>query len=186
MKGSNILVVLFLLICPLAHGQGQFVFNNRVGDVVNARFVLIGADPSDGSASSIGSPDWTVQLFGGPIGTPVSQLIPLDPAGTSFRGAAGSSTAGYVVSVSPIVPNVAPGSSAYVLVKLVGPGGLSADFGPYTVESLGGETVPPPNLLLGTTPLLVVPEPSGRWLITLGIMGLGCVWACQRRLVRIN
>jgi hypothetical protein len=170
-----IIALAALMVSVAAYGQGQFVFNNRIGTEVNARFVGAG-DPA--GTSSIGSPDWTVQLLGGPAGTPVGQLVPLDPASTGFRGPAGANTAGYVVGVTPAVPGVAAGSTATVLLRLQGPGGFSQDFGPYTTAALGGGTATPPNLALGTTPLTVVPEPTT---LVLAALGLGGLLALRRR-----
>lgn len=158
----KILVVLMLLTCPvLARAQGQFVFNNRIGTEVNARFV---SSCDSGGTSSFGSPGSTVLLFGGPVGTSVSQLVPLDPPSTTFRGPAGSVLAGWVVSVTPTVPGVPAGGNASVLLRIVEPYGATIDFGPYTVNGLGGGTATPPNLQLGTSPIALpfidCPEPS--------------------------
>jgi len=172
-----IITLAALMVSIAAYGQGQFVFNNRIGTEVNARFV----GPSDpANSSTIGSPDYTVQLLGGPVGTAVGSLVPLDPAGTTFRGAAGTTTAGYVVGVTPTVPGVAIGGNASVLVRVTGPGGAHQDFGPFTVNGLGGGTATPPNLQLGTTPLTVnlVPEPAT---LALGAIGLGALLAIRRR-----
>jgi len=170
-----IIALAALMVSVAAYGQGQFVFNNRIGTEVNARFVMAG-DPT--GTSTIGSPDWTVQLLGGPAGTPVAQLVALDPSSTTFRGAAGTTTAGYVVGVTPAVPGVAVGGNASVVVRLQGPGGFSQEFGPYTVNGLGGGTTTPPNLQLGTTPLTVVPEPTT---LVLAALGLGGLLALRRR-----
>jgi MYXO-CTERM domain-containing protein len=173
-----ILALAALSVSVAAYGQGQFVFNNRIGTEVNARFIGP-ADPADGTASSIGSPDWTVQLFGGAVGAPAAQLVALDPAGTTFRGPAGANTAGYVVGITPTVPGVAIGGNASVLVKVLGPNGFTQDFGPFTVNGLGGGTATPPNLQLGTSPLLVnVPEPTT---LALGALGLGALLLIRRR-----
>jgi len=173
-----IIALAALMVSIAAYGQGQFVFNNRIGTEVNARLILQGVDPTTGATSSIGSPDWTVQLLGGPQGTPVANLVPLDPAGTGFRGAAGTTTAGYVTSVTPTVPGVAIGGNADILVRVVGPGGISQDLGPFTVTGLGGGTATPPNLQLGTSPISIVPEPTT---LALGVIGLGALLAIRRR-----
>ncbi|MFO1499110.1 MAG: PEP-CTERM sorting domain-containing protein [Verrucomicrobiota bacterium] len=175
-----IIALAALMVSISAYGQGQFVFNNRVGSTITARFIL-STDPSNGSSSSIGSPDWTVQLFGGKVGDAVSALVPLDPAGTTFRGAAGSTTAGYVTGVNPTIPGTTPGGSGLVLVKILGPNGFSQSFGPYTVDNLGGGTITPPNLTaLGTSPLVVtvVPEPAT---LALGALGVGALLLIRRR-----
>jgi hypothetical protein len=171
-----IIALAALVVSISAYGQGQFVFNNRIGTEVTAR-VILSTDPQDGSSSSVGSPDWTVQLFGGPAGTATSALVPLDPATVQFRGAPGSNAAGYTATgISPIVPNVAPGAAASILVRVLGPGGISQDFGPYNV-TLGGGTLIPPNLQLGTSPL-VVPEPTT---LALGALGIGALLLIRRR-----
>jgi hypothetical protein len=170
-----IIALAALMVSIAAYGQGQFVFNNRIGTEVNARFITAG-DPPTGTSSSIGTPDWSVQLLGGPVG---GTLVALDPASTTFRGAPGSTAAGYVVGVTPTVPGVAIGGNASVLVKVLGPGGFSQNFGPYTVNGLGGGTTTPPNLQLGTTPLVVtVPEPTT---LALGALGLGSLLFLRRR-----
>jgi hypothetical protein len=174
-----IIALAALMVSISAYGQGQFVFNNRIPPSVTARFIIQGVDPADGSSSSIGGADWSVQLFGGPVGTPEAQLVALDPATTGFRGAAGTATAGYVTGVSPTVPGVAIGQPASVLIKVLGPNGFSQSFGPFTTEALGGGTATPPNLALGTSPLLVnVPEPTT---LALGALGLGALLMMRRR-----
>lgn len=177
---KKLIIVLAAFVASVAaYGQGQFVFNNRIGTEVTARFINVLTDPANGSSSSIGSPDWSVQLLGGAVGTPVAQLVPLDPPSTGFRGAAGTAAAGYVTGVTPAVPGVAAGGNASVLVRILGPGGYSQDFGPYTVNGLGGGTATPPNLQLGTSPLVVnVPEPT-TW--ALGALGLGALLLIRRR-----
>lgn len=170
-----IIAVAALMVTVSSYGQGQFVLNNRITAAgINARFVLSNDDPA--TASSVGSPDWTVQLLGGPQGTPTAQLVALDPATATFRGAAGTPTAGYLNQVSPIVPGVASGSPASIVLRVMGPGGFTQDFGPYNV-TLGGGINPPPNLALGSTPL-VVPEPTT---LALGALGIGALLLIRRR-----
>ncbi|MHC1769381.1 MAG: hypothetical protein AB9869_34710 [Verrucomicrobiia bacterium] len=154
-----------LSLVQVAWGQGQFYFNNRIGTEVDARFINPCTDPF--GDSSIGSPDWIVQLFGGPQGTPVANLLPLDPPSTTFRGAAGTPQAGYVVGVTVTVPSVAAGATADVLVRVLGPGGITLDAGPYYV-TLGGDLIVPPNLQLGTMPPFICPEPATGLLALLG------------------
>lgn len=180
------LLILFVWgTSAVVHGQGQFVFNNRIGTEVNARFVTCFDPLINDYQSDFASPEWRIQLFGGPIGTPPGQLAPLVPFETTFRGPAGSPLAGYVEPITPIVPEVPVGRSANVLVRLVGLDGFSQDFGPYVVDGLGGGTTLPPNLNLGTSPLFLIsyspqciPEPK---ILPLGILGmiglmLGDLW----------
>jgi len=173
-----IIALAALMVSIAAYGQGQFVFNNRIGTEVQARFIT-STDPANGSSSSIGTPDWSVQLLGGPVG---GTLVALDPSSTTFRGAPGSAAAGYVTSVTPSVPGVGVGGNASVLVKVLGPGGVKQDFGPFTVNGLGGGTTTPPNLQLGTSPLVVttgvIPEPTT---LALGALGLGSLLFIRRR-----
>jgi len=171
-----IIALAALMVSIAAYGQGQFVFNNRIGTEVTARFIT-SSDPANGSSSSIGSPDWSVKLTGGPVG---GTLVALDPATTGFRGAPGSTAAGYVTGITPTVPGVAAGGTASVLVTVLGPNSVSKAFGPYTVANLGGGTITPPNLQLGTSPLVVniVPEPAT---LALGALGLGALLAIRRR-----
>jgi len=167
-----IIAVAALMVSIAAYGQGQFVFNNRILPDINARFIA-NTDPAAGTSSSIGSPDYTVQLF--------SAGTALDT--TTFRGAAGSAAAGYVTPLTETVPNVAPGANASITVKVLGPNiaGGSQSFGPYTF-ALGGGTLPPTNMPLGSQPLTVtlgaIPEPST---LALGFLGLGAILAVRRR-----
>jgi hypothetical protein len=170
-----ILAVAALMVSIAAYGQGQFVLNNRIPAAgIDARIILPGdvGTPNSG----VGSPDWTVSILGGPAGTPVAQLVPLEPASTTLRGAAGSAAAGYLSPQTVTVPNVAPNAQASILLRALGPGGQSVDFGPFNV-TLGGGVVIPPNLALGNTPL-VVPEPTT---IALGALGLGALLLIRRR-----
>jgi hypothetical protein len=168
-----IIAVAALMVSIAAYGQGQFVFNNRVLPDVNARFIA-NTDPAAGTSSIIGT-DYTVQLFNG--------TAALDPASTTFRGAAGTAAAGYVTPTTETVAGLAPGATANITLKVVGPNitGGSQTFGPYSV-ALGGGTVTPPNLPLGTTPLTVtlgaIPEPTT---LALGFLGLGALGLAIRR-----
>jgi hypothetical protein len=175
-----IIAVAALMVSIAAYGQGQFVLNNRItADGINARFIL-NTDPATGASSSVGSPDFTVNLLGGAQGTPTAQLVALDPSSTTFRGAAGTATAGYLTQVTPVVPGVAPGSPASIVLRVLGPGvaGGQQDFGPYNVN-LGGGTITPPNLPMGGNPLVVqIPEPTT---LALGALGLGALFLIRRR-----
>jgi hypothetical protein len=171
-----------LMVALAAHGQGTVNINNRVTGTTVARFVL---DTDAANTSSIGTPDWSVQFFGGPAGTAVGSLVPLTPAGSTFRGAAGSTSAGFFNGVDATVPGVAPGANADVLVKVLGPAGFSQDFGPFPALGLGGTNptggppLTPPQLAMGNANLtVVIPEPAT---LALGALGLGAVLFLRRR-----
>jgi len=171
-----IIALAALSVSAAAYGQGAFVFNNRIGTEVNARFIMQG---DAAGQSTIGSDNWSVQLFGGPVGAAVDALQPLNPPTTTFRGAAGTTTAGYVTSQTPTVPGVPIQGNASVLVRVINNAGQSQDFGPYTVNGLGGDTFLPPNLQLGTSPLVVtIPEPTT---LALAALGLGAILFMRRR-----
>lgn len=166
-----------LMVSLAAYGQGQVTINNKIGAEVNARLVASG---DAAGVSSIGSPDWTVSLLGGPVGTAFASLVPLDPPTASMRGAAGSAGAGYFNAGAVTIPNVASPGNADVWLKVNGPGGFSQNFGPFTATQLGGGVITPPNLPLGTSPLTInlVPEPTT---LALGALGLGALLVIRRR-----
>lgn len=75
-----------------AVAQGQINFANRVSGTVEARVHFL-----DGTPVGAG---YTAQLYGGPVGTPISSLTPLLPT-TIFRFGAG---VGYIVGRIITVP----------------------------------------------------------------------------------
>jgi hypothetical protein len=79
-----------LAMAATALGQGQFYFNNRALPDVNAPILFDGAYLSG---------DYTVQLFGGPSGSPSSAWTEL--ATTTFRT---GNAAGYVNPITVTVP----------------------------------------------------------------------------------
>jgi hypothetical protein len=174
-----ILAAAALLVSVAAYGQGQVVINNRLTPDVNARLILAGTDPADGTSSSIGT-DYTVNFFGGATGSAFSAAQPLTPASSTLRGAAGAAAAGYFNGVTATVPGVDVGAKADIWLQVVNAAGAkSAPLGPFTA-TLGGGINPPPNLALGTTALgvSIVPEPAT---LALGALGLGALLAVRRR-----
>lgn len=169
-----ILIAASLMVAGAVYGQGQFYFSNRDTTAgVNARFVLPG-EAGTGTLSSVGT-DYTVTLSGGPAN---GALVPLDPSSTTFRGAAGTATAGYVTPVTVTVPGVAAGAAADIMVKVSGPGGTFEQ--KFTVPSLGGGTVTPPTLPMGSALLTLTPVPEPTTL-ALGALGLGALLAIRDR-----
>jgi hypothetical protein len=167
-------VVLFaaLVFAFVALGQGQFFFDNRILPEVDARFVLCTDPPG---TSSVGF-DYQVQLFGGPPGTPLDQLKPLAPPSTTFRGAAGSPGAGYVLGVTVTVP----GSSLEAIVLVRAFQGESWDSSPMRFERVFTTQLKnepgPPNIPLGTSPLVLcnIPEPPSLALAVIGVGAFVC------------
>jgi MYXO-CTERM domain-containing protein len=174
-----IIVVASLMVAVGAYGQGQFFFSNRdttANPPVTARFFLP-SDPQTATGSSVGT-DYTVTLLGGPKGTATSALKPLDPSTTTFRGAAGTTLAGYVTPATVTVPGVDVNGSADILVKVSGPGGTFSQV--FNVPSLGGGAITPPTIPLGSSALLLTPVPEPTTL-ALGALGLGALLAIRRR-----
>jgi hypothetical protein len=183
MKKLIIAAAAVLVSIAATYGQGQVSINNRVLPDVNARLIASSDTPSDGTVSSIGSDKgYTLSFFGGKAGTVVGSLAALDPATTTLRGAAGTSAAGYFTGITATVPGVDVGGSADIVLKVTGGAAPAAGqtFGPWTV-TLGGGTVVPPNLAMGTSPLVVttsIPEPTT---LALGALGLGAMFLIRRR-----
>jgi len=184
MKKLIIAAAALLVSIAATYGQGQVVINNRIVPDVTARLIASTDTPQDGTVSSIGNDKgYTISFFGGPKGTAVGSLAALDPATSTLRGAAGTAAAGYFTGVTATVAGVAAGSAADIILKISGGNvtGGSQTFGPFTV-TLGGGVNPPPNLALGTSPLVVqvgtVPEPAT---LALGALGLGALLLIRRR-----
>jgi len=182
-----ILAAAALMVSLAVYGQGQVSINNRVVPDVTARLISA-SDPPAGTSSSIGSPDWTVTFVGGAKGTSVNAMTPLldasnNPIGSDpLRGAAGTAAAGYFTPVTATIPNVAIGAAADVAVIVHGPSSFTQTLGPFSVTALGGGTVTPPNLPMGTSPIVInngtIPEPTT---LPLGALGLGALLVIRRR-----
>ena len=172
-----IIVVASLMVAVGTYGQGQFFFSNRDTTAgVTARFVLPGESGLT-TFSSVGT-DFTVQMLGGPKGTAVASLKPLEPSSTTFRGAANTTLAGYVTPVTVTVPGVDVNGSADVLVKVTGPGYTFSQV--FNVPSLGGGSITPPTLPMGNQNLALTPIPEPT-VLALGAMGLGALLVIRRR-----
>ena len=169
------LMKVFLLAAALAwvstpaFGQGQIFFTNRdFTSGVNARFALPGDAPG---TSSVGF-GFQAQIFGGPEGTPMGRLVPLDPSSTVFRGPAGGPLAGYLQPVVATIPGVNVGDSAEILVRVFN--GLSWATASFRYEgafSMMTTSEMPPTVPLGASPIVLVfvPEPSSAVLVALGM-----------------
>jgi MYXO-CTERM domain-containing protein len=172
-----IIVVASLMVAVGAYGQGQFFFSNKDSTAgVAARFFLP-SDPQTSTGSTVGT-DYTVTLLGGPKGSLATQLKPLDPGTTTFRGAAGTTLAGYVTPVTVTVPGVDINGSADIQVNIKGPNGTFSQV--FNVPSLGGGAITPPTLPMGSSALLLTPVPEPTTL-ALGALGLGALLAIRRR-----
>jgi hypothetical protein len=159
MRGIHFFIAL-IAFSTAALGQGQFVFNNRVPPDIDARFRFCTDAPG---VSSLAGDAYTVQLLGGPVGTPAAMLVPL--AATDFRTGA---AAGYVNPITVTVPGLAGGKSADILLRFFAGSSTQGTplgfFGPYPVTVQEAPNVPP-NLALGTSPLPpCFPEPSS-WVL---------------------
>jgi len=181
MKKLIIAAAALLVSIAATYGQGQVAINNRLLPDINARLISSADSPADGTKSSIGSDGgFTLNFLGGKAGGPVSGLAALDPATTTLRGAAGTAAAGYFTPITATVAGVDVGGSADIYLKVSGATvqGGSVTLGPWTA-TLGGGTVVPPNLPMGTSPLVVpVPEPAT---LALGALGLGAMLMIRRR-----
>lgn len=170
MKVVAVMCAATLLASIAAQAQGYFVFINRAGSEIDARFVL-STDPP--GTSSVGSENFQVELLAGPQGAPLSELAPTIPLGTTFRAPAGSVAAGYVNATTAEVPSLHFGSPATILVRAFdGPSWDQATYrfqGSYDM-SLGHWNATP-YLNLGTSALVLepVPEPPSGLLVVLGL-----------------
>jgi hypothetical protein len=153
---KTIIALTALMVTVSAFGQGAVVFNNRVPPGIDAKVTFGGV--------GITGAEWKAQLFGGPENGTLSPLTPT----TTFRA---GNAAGYVNPVDVIVPNVAPGNKATLVMRAFNgadfaSSALSGSSDPITI-TLGGGTLPPANLD-GLRAFQIIPEPST---IALGLLG---------------
>ena len=158
-----------LFVPPVLQAQGTITFATYRPGLVDARVRY-----PDGTLVSSG---FTAQLYGGPAGTSVDQLIPLFPT-TRFRTATPEEY-GYVIEQGAVfIPGVFPGGDATLIMRAYNGltwetslcRGESAPFTTYT----GGATAPPAPLigLRGFT-VYCIPEPTP---VALGGCGLILLW----------
>jgi hypothetical protein len=120
--------------------------SSQIGNVWRA----VDARVKWGDGTGIGA-GFTAQLYGGPAGTPATQLVPLTPA-TTFQTQS-AALAGYVNPVVVTVPGVNPGASAALIMRVFD--GTSYESSPVRGESnpitvkLGGPLFPLPGNLTG-------------------------------------
>ena len=148
-----ILLWLAVFSSVAAFGQGAVTFNNRITGVVDVRLVL-----PDGTGAGTG---WTAQLYGGAAGTATANLRALVPT-TTFRTTTATAQ-GYVNAIDVVVPGVAAGARATLVMKAYR--GTSFDTATQKYESnpftitLGGGTLPPANMV-GLLTFTLVPTAS--------------------------
>lgn len=162
-----------LMVSLAAYGQGSFAFNNRVPPGIDAKIMLQGE-----TTSSVAGDAYSWQLLGGAAGTTLAAAQSL-ATGTFRTGNA----AGYVnpPAGAITVPGVAGGKDASIWLSVfsgaTATGSPLSTFGPFTV-TLQEPPNTPGNLPLGTTPLVVVPEPTT---LALAALGLGSLLFIRRR-----
>lgn len=171
-----ILIAAAWMVAVGAFAQGQFLFTNRdAASGVDARFFL----PTDAAGTSSVGAGYAITLFGGPAGGTLTQI-----ATDTFR-ATPAAGVGYVLPITVTVPGVVPGGAADIRVAITGPG-----IAPYSqifnktstgaAFTLGGDTITPPTLPMGTAAigLTLVPEPTT---LALAGLGLGALLMIRRR-----
>jgi hypothetical protein len=107
-KALGLATCAFFFGAGAVFGQGTFLFTTRVPGVVDFK-VLDCSGPLEG-------PGCTAQLYGGPIGTPSNQLLPLVPQ-TTFRTGAG---AGWVIPAGAVTVPGVPGGQTVAIQMRVG------------------------------------------------------------------
>lgn len=169
-----ILIAAASLVAVGAYAQGQFYFANRDANAtppVDARFFAQG---DAAGVSSVGA-GYTINLFGGPQTTTPATLPSIGTATFRSSPAAGI---GYINPITVTVPGVASGGNATVRVDVMSPSGALLFSQPYNL-ALGGDTITPPTLPMGNTPItLVIPEPTT---LALAGLGLGALLMIRRR-----
>lgn len=159
------LVFAAMVAAATAFGQSYFAFNNKVGLIVDAPFVLCTDPPG---TSSVGE-GYRVQLFGGNPGTPLDQLVPTDPPGTTIR----ADRPGYVWPILAVVPGLQRNPATILVRAFDGPTWEGATMRFQEVYSVNVAPVEHlfDTLRLGTAPLVLcaIPEPSPLLLVLFGV-----------------
>jgi hypothetical protein len=171
-----IIALAALMVSVAAYGQGEVVFNNKVGTEIVARVTF-----PDGTGVGEG---FTAQLFGGPAGTAVDKLTALTPT-TTFRTTS-EAAKGFVNQVIVQIPGVAAGANATLVMRAFNgatfaSSSVSGSSSPITIATggqiPGGAALPPTNLT-GLQAFTVVPEPST---IALALAGAGLLLFRRRK-----
>lgn len=153
-----------------AFGQGQVVFANKVGTLVDAPVM-------DWRTGNGLGPNFTAQLY---LQGQNGSLSPLVPSSTFRQAGVGAAAIAdrYWITQTLDIPGVDPGTAATFVVRVwetaygsyaqaQAKGGSYGDSAPFTV-TVGGGILPPANLTTLQSFGLVLPEPGT---ITLGVLG---------------
>lgn len=165
-----ILAVAAVMVSVAAFAQGLITFNNRVGTAINGR-VTFADGPNAGQGVGAG---YTAQLFAGVDANSLTALVPT----TDFR-ISSAAAQGYVNAVDVIVPGIAAGAKATVVMRVFDSTGFKAGESAAITITLGGGTLPPANLE-GLQPFTasIIPEPST---IALAVLGIGALLLRRRK-----
>ena len=170
-----ILTVAAVMVSVAAFAQGEITFNNRVSGVVDARVTFAdGANAGQGVGAG-----YTAQLFGGVDANSLSALNP----STTFRTSSAAAQ-GYVNGVGVVVPGIAPGGKATVVMRVFDSASTQVGQSGAITITLGGGVLTPANLE-GMQPFtissgggVVIPEPST---IALAALGIGALLLRRRK-----
>jgi len=152
-----------------AFAQGTLAFNTRVPSAnIDAPALFLNGEP-------VGA-GFIAQLYGGPAGTPISDLKPIFPL-SNFRK-------GYVIGPPIEMSDIAPGESGTFVVRAYDgstweTSTCRGESNPVTIQLSGGAL--PPAYLVGLQSFKVdcIPEPGTLALFALGTGGL-CVAGARR------
>lgn len=164
-----------LSVAPLAFGQGELLFGNRVTAAGINAIVTDGAgNPLDGDA-------YWAQLYAGPS---ADSMVAVGDAVPFRTGAA----AGYITSATRAIPGSASGTSVFAaMAAWDNAGGTIASYddalvrgmsAPVSVSLSAPPATPTPMAGLEAFSVAVIPEPST---MALGILGIGALMLRRRR-----